>query len=185
MKNVVILFLGLFVSTAQADVINAFDMEYDTSNWVIAGDANFSDIDPVDTIDDTLTQISNDDISGSEFNTDTTIAAHSNGIVSFDWLYTTIDGPEFDYFGWLLEGQFTLLTDISVNAEELQQGSASFMVNVGDIFGFRTVSTDSGFGSSETIVSNFSFTEVPEPSSIAFFALACALISFSRKNKKA
>ena len=183
MKNVFILVLGLFVSNAQADVINAFTAEYDVTKWALTTPGNSSATFSQDQT--TLTQKSNDNGSGLAV-TDTIIStgAHTNGIVSFDWSYSTGDAPMWDYFGWLLNDDFTLLSDISINALEAQNGSAFFQVNTGDIFGFRTVSADSIFGASTTEISNFTFTEVPEPSVIAFFALACGFIYSSRKNKK-
>lgn len=191
MKNVFILALGLFVSSAQADVINGFTAEYDASKWQIiedGGSAEFTDVNPVDGVLDTLTQISANDgvlFSNDESFTDTIFldGAHTDGYVSFDWLYNTADEPEWDIFGWLLNDVFTPLSDISPSASDIQSGSEMFVVNSGDIFGFRTYSPDSAGGSSVTEISNFSFTEVPEPSSIAFFALLCAYISFNRKQK--
>lgn len=181
MKNIFILVLALFVSTANADVINAFTAEYKASDWTIienGGEVTFKNGDTV------LEQVSsNDGVTDNAF-TDTVFdSAHTDGTISFDWLYSSIDAPKYDYFGWLLNDQFTLLSDISDDAEINQQGSEAFTVKQGDIFGFRTVSIDSMFGSATTVISNFKFTtsEVPEPSSMAFFALVCIFIGLNRR----
>lgn len=181
MKNIFILVLALFVSTANADVINAFTAEYDASNWQLTqdhGSAVFSD-------DKTeLTLVSSNDGQTADAITDAIFGnAHADGIISFDWLYTSDDFPFFDYFGWLLNDDFSLLSDRGDNAERRQEGSAEFAVEQGDIFGFRMISVDSMEGSATAQISNFQFTasEVPEPSSMALFALVCIFIGLNRR----
>ena len=187
MKNIFILVLALFVSTANADVINAFTAEYDASQWEKTVNWNLAPSEePVSFNDDNteLALVSSNDLTTDNAITDAIFGnAHADGIISFDWLYNTIDNPMSDYFGWLLNGQFTYLSDISDDAETRQLGSEAFAVKQGDIFGFRTVSTNSQFGSATTEISNFQFTasEVPEPSLMALFALVCIFIGLNRR----
>jgi hypothetical protein len=73
--------------------------------------------------------------------------------VSFDWDYSTDDDPEYDPYGYLLNGVFTQLT---INNFDINQsGSVSFSVLAGDVFGFRQNSNDSSFGRASTTISNF------------------------------
>ena len=112
---------------------------------------------------------SSDGGGGASF-TDFTITALSDLTVTFDWDYLTsdTDGPHWDPFGYLLNGAFTQLT---VNTGlDAQNGTASFFVLTGDVFGFRAWSRDSIFGSATTSVTGFS--AVPLPSSLSL--LSCA-----------
>ena len=97
-----------------------------------------------------------------------TIGAPSSGTVSFDWLYSTIDSPGGDSFGYLINGVRTQLTD---DPNTLPTGTA-FSVVSGDIFGFYVASTDGDFGAGIATVSNFSgpgspgSTDVPAPAAV-------------------
>jgi|GEM_PF-814081 len=98
--------------------------------------------------------ISSDNQSGTEGFTDLTVPVTAAEVVSFDWDYTTPDGPAFDSFGYLLNGVYTELTD---PAGALQQSGNSGPINLapGDVFGFRSYSLDGLFGACTTTVSNF------------------------------
>jgi len=103
---------------------------------------------------------------GGNISTDFTIAASLAGTVSFDWSFATtdLDGPVFDPFGYLLNGDFTRLTDNG--GGQSQSGSVSFSVLAGDVFGFRQNSTDSLNGRASTTISNFNgpvLQSVPGP----------------------
>jgi len=97
--------------------------------------------------------ISSDNQSGAVGETDFTVPVTMAEAVSFDWDYSTLDGPGFDSFGYLLNGVYTELTD-PVGANN-QNGSAAVAVAPGDVFGFRSSSLDGLFGPSTTVVSNF------------------------------
>lgn len=181
MKYAIVLVISLFTSAANAGVINAFNGQYDLSLWT--HEENTGQIILTDA-PNSLTQISSDEGTQTPINTDSTITALEDGTVSFDWDYSTDDfSAAFDQFGWLLNDVFELLTEDTGSLT--QSGSFSFLVEENDSFGFRTVSSDSDFGSSTTIVSNFSFTpssiDVPEPSTIMLFALALFGFSVIRK----
>ena len=98
--------------------------------------------------------ISSDNQSGTEGFTDLTVPVTAAEVVSFDWDYTTPDGPAFDSFGYLINGVYTELTD---PAGALQQSGNSGPINLapGDVFGFRSYSLDGLFGACTTTVSNF------------------------------
>ena len=97
-------------------------------------------------------------------NTDFTIAAPTAGTVSFDWNFSTLDGAQYDPFGYLLNGVFTQLTNDL--GSQTQSGSASFSVLSGDVFGFRQNSQDSGHGRASTTISNFNGPTAAAPASV-------------------
>jgi subtilisin-like proprotein convertase family protein len=97
--------------------------------------------------------ISSDNQSGTPGNTDFTAPVTDAAAITFDWAYSTADGPAFDSFGYLLNGVYTELTN--PGGANNQTGSAAVAVNPGDVFGFRSASTDGVFGPCTTVVSNF------------------------------
>jgi hypothetical protein len=119
-------------------------------------------------------------------NTDTTLTAPSGGTVSFDWSYSSTDFGTFDTFGYLLNGNYTQLVDNDGNPSGFS-GSASFNVNAGDTFGFRSTTADGGFGPGIATVTNFDAPGVPEPASMAIFGglVVAGIAGFRRRMKKA
>ena len=103
--------------------------------------------------------------------------------MTFDWAFATVDvdGPSFDPFGYLLNGDFTQLTDD--NGALDQSGSASFSVFAGDMFGFRQNATDSAEGRASTTISNFNgpIASVPGPLPILGLGVAFA---YSRRLRR-
>ena len=85
--------------------------------------------------------------------TDFTVPVSLAENLSFDWSYTTDDDPEYDTFGYLLNGIYTQLTDSGGALN--QSGSASIMVNPGDEFGFRSYTVDNTYGAATSMVTNF------------------------------
>jgi len=142
--------LGLAANPAQA--LTQFAGDYAPANWTqsIQGDGFIN----TGGAPASISLYVADDSTSESQNTDFTIAAPLAGTVSFDWAFSTDDWlPEFDPFGYLLNGAFTQLTidDSSLT----QSGSVSFSVLAGDVFGFRQNSIDSGYGMASTTISNF------------------------------
>jgi hypothetical protein len=73
---------------------------------------------------------------GETGTTDLVTKATKAGLIQFDFSYSSLDTPTFDYAGYLLNGAFVQLAD--TNGES---GLAQFNVSLGDTFGFR-VGTD-------------------------------------------
>jgi hypothetical protein len=97
--------------------------------------------------------ISSDNQSGTEGFTDFTVDVTADESISFDWMYSTDDGPGFDSFGYLLNGVYTELTDPA--GTNNQSGNAAVSVVAGDVFGFRSQSADGQFGAATTVITNF------------------------------
>ncbi len=123
------------------------------------GPTGVTDIEPEDLLASSPTTynvvtISSDNGSGAEGFTDLTVPVTAAEAVSFDWDYTTPDGPAFDSFGYLLNGVFTELTD-PAGATVQSGNSGPINLAPGDVFGFRSRSLDGLFGAATTTVSNF------------------------------
>jgi hypothetical protein len=121
---------------------------------------------------------------GSRF-TDYTTLAVGDGLVSFSWDYETFDngGPGEDPFGYLLEGNYTQLSDNGGAMD--QSGSASFSVLAGQTFGFRVVTADDLWGPAQSTISSFEVAAVPEPGTWAAAALLAGGAGFMRWRKRA
>ena len=180
MRKYLFLCLILCFGTASAN----FSGGYDVSNWSQSLDGGVIDLSGAPDSINLISSNVGDDLPAS---TDFTVTALADGMVNFDWLFTTADqeGPAFDPFGWLFNGVFTQLTDNSGSIT--QSGSTMFAVVAGDIFGFSARSTDSCCGSGTTTITNFSAPDasvstVPVPAAAWLFGSALlGFFGFSRR----
>jgi len=101
----------------------------------------------------TVLTISSDNGSGAEGFTDLNVPVLADENISFDWSYTTNDGPGFDSFGYTINGVYTMLTN--PGGANNQSGSAVVPLTTGQVFGFRSQSDDGFFGPATTTISNF------------------------------
>jgi hypothetical protein len=81
------------------------------------------------------------------------------GNVTFNWSYTTLDGSQYDYPRYTINGGtpvtfpgFTILP----NSGAPQNGTASIPVNAGDVIALQAYSVDNTFGAATITISNFS-----------------------------
>jgi hypothetical protein len=185
MKNILscaAMLICMVVSGAQAThaAVIGFTGDFAPGNWTTTlnggdGYVNTSNA-------PTSVVIASADDGGGERNTDFSIAMPFTGAISFDWSFTTSDGPFYDPFFVGIDGIYTQLTDNG--GPNSQTGSYSVSVLAGQVFTLRANSFDSVFGRSETTVSNF--MAVPEPTSMAIFGLGTLGMAYrSRRKSKA
>ena len=94
-----------------------------------------------------------------------------DGFLQFDWEYTNLLGDygSYDYAGWIIGNDFTLLAtnDDALNSPAF--GSESISVQQGQFFSFVVTSFDGEFGAGQLTITNFDAV-VPEPSAMGILA---------------
>jgi len=103
-----------------------------------------------------------------------TTTAPTDGTISADYLYTSIDSPGFDFGFYEVNGANTNFASASGDA-----GSITFAVSAGDSFGFGVETVDGIFGPGVVNISNFRF--IPAPSSLALLGLGGLVASRRRR----
>jgi len=104
-----------------------------------------------------------------------TIPALGAGLFQFDYSFSTLDTPHYEYAGYILGGTRTQLADT-----DGQSGSVSVPVLSGEIIGFYAGGDDQGGLPGTLAVTNFS-APVPEPATFPFLLMvgagaACLLL---------
>ena len=145
-------------SGASAATVFGFQDAYDPINWTFTN-SNADGFVNTGGAPASISLTGGNNGSGSSGTTDYTTTAAAAGTVTFDWNYSTADGPFWDTFGYLLNGSFTFLTNSPSN------GTSTFNVLAGDSFGFRVYTLDNIFGPGSVTISNFS-APIPEPSTV-------------------
>ncbi|GHC64412.1 M36 family metallopeptidase [Ulvibacter litoralis] len=91
--------------------------------------------------------------SGGSGTTSLQVTLTQNENISFDWLYETTDGAQYDSFGYTLNGTYTALSGTSGTT---QSGTVALSLSANDVFGFTTYTVDNTFGAATGTVTNFS-----------------------------
>ncbi len=111
--------------------------------------------------------------SGMPGTTDLVTTAQAAGLVQFKYSYFSLDIAHQDFAGYFLGNAFTQIADVSG-----QMGTVSFMVPLGQTFGFRVGTADNQFEPGVLTLSSFSgpgaSTGVPEPGGAQLLLLAGA-----------
>jgi len=153
--------MNLQIPTTQSltTPVNGFSNEFEPANWIFDADGGDGSVN-TSNAPNSISLISSDNQSGEDNNSTycITIPGGNEGVLEFDWDYETndVDGPQYDPFGYIVNGNVTQLTED--NGADIQSGNVSFTINAGDQFCYLARSTDQQFGRAETQISNFSFT---------------------------
>ncbi len=153
-----------------------FSGYYAPTNWVLQN-LNANGTVQTATAPASITLVGGDNGSFLSGSTTYTTTAYRSGTVSFNWLYTSADDFSFDNAGWLLNGNLTLLTGTLP-----WNGSVSFAVNQGDVFGFSATTVDNVNGAGSLKISQFS-APIPEPATSALLLLGAALFAAGRRSR--
>jgi len=89
---------------------------------------------------------------------------NANGFVTFDWQYSTVDGANFDFPQYYLNGIRTNVPGYNTGGGLVQSSSASIAVSNGDVFGFTMTSSDNLFGAATCNFNNVVFPGTPSGS---------------------
>lgn len=169
--------VGILALTPVPAQALGFSGAYDPTNWTTSfgggGDGSV----------DTTSAPSSIEITGpnngqANSYVDYTITAPAAGVVTFSWMYNTIDDPGHDSFGYLVDGNYTLLTD---DAFSYFTDTTNFNVSAGAEFGFRIFSVDGSFDPGIATIESFSgpapsaSTAVPGPLPLLGMAAAFGL----------
>jgi hypothetical protein len=111
--------------------------------------------------------------------TDFSLIAPATGTVSFNYAYSSLDFPGFDFSGYVVD-TFTLLAN-----SDGESGSASFLVTNGQLFAFRVSTLDNTGEPGVLTISDFNAPnatagDVPEPSSLISAVLGLAALAAMR-----
>lgn len=98
---------------------------------------------------------------GNDILTETTIVAIVSGTYTFDWIYSTFDGAQFDV-AYTINGTAVDLTETEDDfgfsfGNSGQSGSVALEVLAGDVIGFGINATDNCCGSATLIINHFSY----------------------------
>ena len=111
--------------------------------------------------------------------TDFTILLPASGTILFQYTYSSLDDPGYDFAGYLLGGVFVQFADTYG-----QSGSLSIPLNQGTLFGFRVGSLDNQGEAGVLTITDFSGPQastVPEPGSFGLMLAAAAMVCRSGK----
>ncbi len=105
-----------------------------------------------------LVIVGSNTFTGSSLTGSVSFVAPVDATYTFDWSYSTIDGPFYDP-AYYINGTAYPLTDN--NGPQTQSGTQSVTVTAGSTFGFSVVTTDDVAGSATLTINNFNGFTLP------------------------
>lgn len=131
-------------------------------------------------LDGSLAIVGGNDGSGIPGMTDLSLIAPASGTVSFNYAYSSLDFPGYDFAGYFTDS-FTFLAN-----SDGAFGSATFLATAGQQFAFRVSTLDNTGEPGVLTISNFNGPnatggDVPEPSTLLSAALGLAVWAATRR----
>ena len=121
--------------------------------------------------------------SGLDGFTDVTVMAPRSGLIQFQYTYSSLDSPGYDFAGYLLGTLFVPLAD-----SDGQSATVLIPINQGQLFGFRVGTADNTGEPGVLTITEFNASAtntVPEPGSISLLLIAgTAAIVYRRGMRK-
>jgi hypothetical protein len=121
---------------------------------------------------------------GGPGTTDFLGTAVSSGTVSFNWSYSSLDSPGFDFAGYLLNGSFFPLADTDGQSGVSPCPTCSFHVNTGQSFGFRVGTADNQGEPGVLTVTAAATSAVPEPGTASTLLLVIGITVAARRRRQ-
>lgn len=120
--------------------------------------------------------------SGLDGYTDVTIVAPRTGLIQFQYTYSSLDSPGYDFSGYLLGTTFVPLADSNG-----QSANVLIPITLGQSFGFRVGTLDNTGEPGVLTIMNFGApltSTVPEPGSIWLLPISGAAAVFYRSRRR-
>jgi len=142
-------------ATIPGGTVFDFNPPYAPATWTTQHTAG--DLGVVNSFTTTSLSMSSSDGATGTTDIDVIHTVTATGSITFNWSYTTVDGPQYDYPMYYKNGVRTMMPGYNTAGTTAQSGSASIPVNLGDVFGFTMESADNGFGPASTTFTNVVF----------------------------
>jgi hypothetical protein len=136
---------------------NNFEFSYAPSNWTTT-QVPLSSTGTINTSNapTSISMISSNNNSGLASSTFYSIVMPCTGNVTFNWSYSTVDGPNYDKPRYKINaGLPVFFTGFSILGANVQSGSVTLSLNSGDVLYLEAYSDDNQFGSCTTVITNF------------------------------
>jgi hypothetical protein len=157
--------------------------DFNGSSWTVSSTSDGFAFTPDDI---TVEMIGGNDGSGLPGTTTALVTAPAAGTVQFDYTYNSLDVPDADTAGYVLNGSFNQFA-----TTDGQTGTITFSVNSGDSFGFEVWTMDNLGEPGILQVTNFNAPDgassngsVPEPQTWQLALLAAAVTAVYFKVKR-
>jgi hypothetical protein len=122
---------------------------------------------------------------GDPGTTDFVATAVSSGTLAFNWSYSTLDLPGFDFAGFILNGNFCSLAQMDGDSGTSSSSACNFHINTGQSFGFRVGTADNQGEPGILTVTAAATSAVPEPGTASTLLLVTGITVAARRRRQA
>lgn len=138
------------------DIITGFSGVFAPTNWAFSATNSDGLVNSTDA-PSSISITSGNNGSGASGTTDYSIVIPETGTLSFNWVYNSDDGPEYDYPITYVNELFTPLPDFDIVGPKPQNGIFTISVTQGTVFKISMITEDNQFGAATITISNFNF----------------------------